>query len=159
MKAITSLLTLAAVFLGAGNAFAQSAEKVIMERTYGLKVRTVKCHEPVVPNGHNYPVYTALEINVSPFDLVLSGIFTSVERYRGEPNYQPCSTFKKLTNVPAGQYLHAKVTQKVTERTGKNINGVCLKSTREEATLVVEGVTFHGVNDMIVGPLAASECE
>ena len=163
MKIIYGILAL--VFFGAlASAHAESSrETLLLERTYKLKIQGEKrfvCREPLPPNGHNYPIYTMLSFEQASYDLWLGNVWTNVDHYSLDARgYEPCSTFRKLTKLKNGEELVGLVRQRITETYAKNGFGNCMRFTREEANLTVEGVKLSGVNEFIVGPVPANRCD
>lgn len=152
----------AMLVLNQGVAWAVTSEaKVLLDRTYSLRIYgqgRFSCGEPIPPNGHNFPVYTRLDFSQIKHDLWLSNVWTNVERYRADVGYEPCASFSRITNIPQGQELRAQVRQVITEKYQKNGFQVCMRATREEATLTVEGVVFRGVEEFLIGPVAQELC-
>ncbi|MGZ3655382.1 MAG: hypothetical protein ACXWR1_15565 [Bdellovibrionota bacterium] len=137
------------------------AETQLLNRTYKLRVQsgTFACSNPVLPNGHNYPVYTNLTFTLPSFDLWLSNVWTNVSDYSHASDYAPCSDYAKLLRPAPEQDLIATVTQTTTE--SYHLSGDkkdCMRDTREEAVMVVDGVTLRGSNDFIVGPMDPKLC-
>lgn len=158
---IKNLLAIGMIALGTSTSFAAPIETVLLERSYNLKVShgSFECFNGIPPNGHNYPVYTTLIFKLAGYNLWLSNVWTNVDEYLGDVGYTQCSEFAKLLRPAHEQDLIGKVTQKTTERHAKNGFKQCMRFTREEATLVVDGVTLRAVNEFIVGPLANSLCK
>lgn len=158
---IKNLLAICVIALGSATAFAAPTETLLLERSYNLKVShgSFECFNGIPPNGHNYPVYTTLIFKLPSFNLWLGNVWTNVDEYMGEVGYTPCSEFSKLLRPAHEQDLIGKVTQRTTERHALNGFKQCMRFTREEATLVVDGVNLRAVNEFIVGPLANSLCK
>jgi hypothetical protein len=134
---------------------------VLADRSYNLKMfpGSFVCREPVAPNGHNYPVNTALLYNQIPYDLWLSNVWTNVSDYQANLQYPPCSTFNKILQAPQGTEFVGAVHQVTTESYDLNGFKDCMRTTREEATLTVEGIMFQAVTQFLVGPLPAQLCK
>lgn len=158
---IKNLLAVFTVAFSISTALAAPAETLLLERSYKLKVShgSFECHNGLPPNGHNYPVYTMLTFKLPSYNLWLSNVWTNVHDYSADVGYTPCSEFTKLLRPAYEQDLIATVTQKITESHRRNGFKECMRSTREEATLVVDGVKFNAVNEFLVGPVANSLCK
>lgn len=145
----------------ATTAMANPDETVLLERTYKLKVQhgSFVCHNGVPPNGHNYPVPTLLTFELASHNLWLSDVWTNVDHYRFDSDYSPCSVFSNILRPAPQQDLIGVVTQRITETHRKNGFGKCMRVTREEAKLAVDGVILNGVNEFIVGPVNNALCK
>lgn len=142
--------------------FQAFADTPLLKRTYNIRVQagTFNCNEPILPNGHNYPVYTRLTFSLPNYDLWLSNIWTNVSDYAADVGYQGCKDFPKILRPAPLQDLIGTVTQEISER--YNLNGdktTCMRTTREDAELLVDGVKFHGVNEFLVGPMDPKNCQ
>jgi hypothetical protein len=158
---IKNLLAIGILLLSSAASFASTKETLLLERSYKLKVSagSFECYNGIPPNGHNYPVYTSLIFKLPSYNLWLGNVWTNVHEYMGEVGYAPCSDFAKLLRPAHEQDLIATVTQKITERHHKNGFKQCMRATREEATLVVNGVNMRAVNEFLVGPVSDSLCK
>jgi hypothetical protein len=151
------LITFCAAFVFSSLSF---ADTTLLQRTYNIKASegAFNCTEPIMPNGHNFPVQTTIRFALPSYDLVQYGIYTNMNDYFGLVSFLPCSHYEELFRQPLDPDLTATVTQTITERYTVSGN-FCMKIVSEGAVLKVGEVTLRGATEFLVGPLDVKTCK
>ena len=163
---LIAVVALCVLGMNSSMANAEGMSRVVTDEHFAVGFYpggNVKCRPGLASNGHNYPLYTNVSFQMSPYDYWGHAYFNSSHfNHRSVELGDFCSEYEHLTQMLPSQKVRALIDRKVTEGVHlakQNGELKCLRSFREDMRVTIEGVQFEGVTIFDVGVTDSAHCE